>query len=82
MDHWTSKRTRRLCGRIVKMMIKLFDFPLPNNGERYDLSQNELVELLNNAYNCGFEHARDAYDSSRQGIVTWASSEDIDDNTR
>ena len=60
------------------MVISKYSFPLPNHGDRYDLSQNELVELLDNAYNCGFEHARDAYDPSRQGTVTWASSEDID----
>ena len=64
------------------MVISKYSFPLPNNGDRYDLSQNELVELLDNAYNCGFEHARDVYDSSRQGTITWASSEDKDDNTR
>ena len=64
------------------MIISKYSFPLPNNGDRYDLSKNELVELLDNAYNCGFEHARDAYDPSRQGTVTWASSEDIDDNNK
>ena len=61
------------------MVISKYNFPLPNNGDRYDLSQNELVELLDNAYNCGFEHARDAYDPSLQGEITWASSEDKDD---
>lgn len=64
------------------MVISKYSFPLPNNGDRYDLSQNELIELLDNAYNCGFEHARDAYDPSRQGTVTWASSKNIDDNTK
>lgn len=64
------------------MVFTKYNFPLPNNGDRYDLSQNELVELLDNAYNCGFKYARDIYDSSRQGTITWASSEDIDDNTK
>lgn len=35
------------------MMQALFDFPLPNNGDRYDLSQEELVELLQKAYEKG-----------------------------
>ena len=35
------------------MTQKLFDYPLPNNGDRYDLSQEELVELLRKAYNNG-----------------------------
>ena len=64
------------------MVISKYSFPLPNNGDRYDLSQDELVELLDNAYNCGFEHARDAYDPSRLGTITWASSEDIDDSAK
>ena len=61
------------------MIISKYSFPLPNNGDRYDLSQAELVKLLDSAYDCGFEHARDTYDPSRQGTVTWASSEDMDD---
>lgn len=61
------------------MVISKYSFPLPNNGERYDLSQDELVTLLDNAYNCGFKYARDIYDPSRQGTITWASSEDKDD---
>lgn len=64
------------------MIITLFEYPLPNNGERYDLSKDELSDLLYKAYRNGFEHARDVYDKSRQGTTTWASSEDVDDNTR
>ncbi len=64
------------------MVQVLYDFPLPNNGERYDLSQEELHKILEHVYNCGFENARNAYDPSRQGILTWVSTEDIDDNTR
>lgn len=60
------------------MVQTKYDFPLPNNGERYDLSQDELVKILDHVYECGFENARDAYDPSRQGILTWASTEDID----
>lgn len=64
------------------MVMSLYEYPLPNNGDRYDLSKEELVKLLDNAYNCGFEHARDIYDPTRQGITTWASSEDMDDPTK
>lgn len=57
------------------MVISKYTFPLPNNGEKYDLSQNELVELLDKAYDCGFEYARDIYDPKRQGTISWASSD-------
>ena len=60
------------------MVQVLYDFPLPNNGERYDLSQEELHKILEHVYNCGFENARNAYDPSRQGKLTYASSEDWD----
>lgn len=55
------------------MMQVRYDFPLPNNGERYDLSQEELVKILDHVYDCGFENARNTYDPSRQGVVSWAS---------
>lgn len=58
------------------MMFTKYDFPLPNNGERYDLSEEELVKLLDHVYECGFEHARDRYDPARQGILTWTTSTD------
>lgn len=35
------------------MIQVLFEFPLPNNGDRYDLSKEELVELLQKAYENG-----------------------------
>ena len=35
------------------MIQALFDYPLPNNGNRYDLSKEELVELLQKAYENG-----------------------------
>ena len=59
-----------------------YDFPLPNDGDRYNLSQDELVKILDHVYECGFENARNAYDPARQGVITWASYEDIDDNSR
>lgn len=38
------------------MIQELFDYPLPNNGDRYDLSKEELVELLRKAYDNGKQH--------------------------
>lgn len=37
-----------------------YDFPLPNNGERYDLSQQELCDLLDKAYHKGFKDGQDS----------------------
>ena len=64
------------------MVFTTYSFPLPNNGERYDFSKDELVALLDKTYNKGFEDARNVFDPSRQGTITWASSEDIDDGTK
>ena len=44
------------------MVISRYSFPLPNNGERYDLSQDELVVLLDAAYQNGWDQARNTYD--------------------
>lgn len=55
------------------MLKILYEFPLPNKGKRYDLSKDELNDLLYKAYMNGFEHARDAYDPSRQGITSSAT---------
>lgn len=56
------------------MVQTKYDFPLPNDGERYNLSQDEFIKILDHVYECGFENARDAYDPSRRGILTWAST--------
>jgi len=61
------------------MIQVLYDFPLPNNGERYDLSQEELHEILEHVYNCGFENARNRWDPARQGVLTWAHSDKTTD---
>ena len=37
-----------------------YDFPLPNNRERYDLSLQELDELLSKAYYKGFKDGQDS----------------------
>ena len=57
------------------MVFVKYDVPLPNYNGRYNLSKEELIELLEYVYNRGFEHARDIYDPSRQGTLTWASSD-------
>ena len=62
------------------MIISKYCFPNPNNGERYDLSQEELVELLDKAYQNGWNQAREVYDKSLQTVTT--NYENIDDNTR
>lgn len=56
------------------MVVTKYDFPLPNNGDRYDFTQDELVKLLNKVYDCGYENARSVYDTSKQATTTWASS--------
>ena len=61
------------------MVFTKYDFPLPNKGDRYDLSQEELVKILDHVYDCGFEHARDVFDPKRQGVVSVASTDDIKD---
>ena len=35
------------------MIFTTFEYPLPNNGERYDLSEEELCALLESAYMSG-----------------------------
>ena len=37
-----------------------YEFPLSNNGERYDLSQQELYDLLSKAYYKGFKDGQDS----------------------
>lgn len=46
------------------MMQVLFDYPLPNNGDRYDLSEQELYKLLEQAYNNGYNTAKIVYDTN------------------
>lgn len=38
------------------MFFIRYSLPLPNNGDRYDLSEKELVELLDAAYDRGYTH--------------------------
>ena len=50
------------------MVMSKYSFPLPNNGERYDLSQDELIKLLDAAYdsgwNYGYQTAQVKYDKN------------------
>ena len=43
---------------------------------------DELVKLLDNAYNCGWAHAKELYDSSKTCVTTAASYENKDGNTK
>ena len=38
------------------MFFVRYTFPLPNNGDRYDFSQEELRKLLDSVYECGYTH--------------------------
>ena len=65
------------------MVFTKYSFPNPNNGDRYDLSQDELVQLLDKVYQAGWDYAREAFDPALQSIVTISASfEDRDDNTK
>lgn len=54
------------------MLVAKYDIPLPNDGDKYSLTQDELVKLLDRAYERGYENARNAYDTSGR-TTTWAS---------
>ena len=62
------------------MVFTKYNFPNPNNGDRYDLSQDELVQLLDKVYQAGWDHAREAYDPVLQLIVTTSAS--FENNTK
>lgn len=36
------------------MVFVKYSFPLPNNGDRYDFSAEELVQLLDSVYEKGY----------------------------
>jgi hypothetical protein len=62
------------------MVIAKYDFPCPNNHGRYDLSMDELVALLDNAYNKGFEYGKEIATPSE--VTATAVYENMDDNTK
>lgn len=37
------------------MVIEKYSFPCPNNGDRYDLSLEELNKILDSVYQKGFK---------------------------
>ena len=59
------------------MIQTLYEFPLPNNGDRYDLTQEELDALLYKAYKNGYHYAKET-----MSITTTSSVEDKNDNTK
>ena len=61
------------------MIQTLYDFPLPNNGDRYDLSQEELDNLLYKAYQNGYKWGKEV--ATPAVVTTSASIEDKDDPT-
>ena len=64
------------------MLQVLFDFPLPNSGERYDLSAEELVKLLTKAYEKGKKDALYASYTVSADSVSIASSEPLESEWR
>ena len=61
------------------MVIAKYDFPCPNKNGRYDLSMDELVELLDKAYENGFNQGKLCSNTSYTAAATY---ENMDDNTR
>ena len=61
------------------MITVKYDFPCPNNHGRYDLSMDELVELLDKAYENGFKQGKLCADTSYTASAIY---ENMDDNTR
>jgi len=64
------------------MVLSKYGFPLPNNGERYDLSEDELVKILEEVYYAGWDDGKQWAELKYNSHTTAASFEDIDDNTR
>ena len=62
------------------MVFTKYSFPNPNNGDRYDLSQDELVQLLDKVYQAGWDHARETFDPALQPILTTSAT--YDNNTK
>ena len=61
------------------MVIAKYDFPCPNKNGRYDLSMDELVELLDKVYENGFNQGKLCSDISYTASATY---ENMDDNSR
>ena len=61
------------------MVVTKYDFPCPNSHGRYDLSMDELVELLDQAYENGLKQGKLCADTSYTASATY---ENMDDNSR
>ncbi len=57
------------------MMHVKYSMPLPNYGDEYRLSQDELVKLLDRAYANGFADAKDVYDEKMRQTTKAVSKE-------
>lgn len=55
------------------MVFVKYSIPLPNNGERYDFSAEELVQLLDSVYEKGYADGKQA---AIEPITTTASTEE------
>lgn len=64
------------------MVMMKYNIPLPNNGERYDLSKEELVKILDAAYNNGWNHGYGVAEIQYNSHTAYASYENMNDNTR
>jgi len=62
------------------MIMSKYSFPLPNNGERYDLSQDELIKLLDAAYDSGWQYgyhtAQVKYDKNMTSVAHYDIQDD------
>lgn len=54
------------------MMQTTYEYPLPDNGERYNLSEDELRNLLDKAYHKGFEDGKNV----SSAVTTYSSSDE------
>lgn len=52
-----------------------FSYPLPNDNGRYNLSEEELVELLQEAYDNGYEVGRAFYQPVVESFAESLTSE-------
>ena len=57
-----------------------YSIPEPNDGENYRFTLQELDELLEKTYSCGWNQAKSIY--SPTVTASWAYYENKDDNTR
>ena len=56
------------------MIMTMYEMPLPNNGERYDLSQDELDELLHKAYRNGWKYGYELAEVKYNKSMTTSAS--------